>query len=464
MSQNSLSSCWISLATVALSLLAPLASAQEALADFHSQVPLTLSGEGPWYRLELPMALHFAAQFADLRDARVFNAQGQAQAYALTLGRAEEREKIQQTAVKWFPLRGPKNATGEAADIRVQRNSSGTLVEVTAPSNAAPAEEQLRGWLLDASAIAAPLEQLQLNWSGDAEGFQRFSIEASDDLQHWQSWGEGQIARLSFADEQLEQRSIRLPGERARYLRLLWLAPQQAPALTAAQLFSRASDSLPAPMAWSAILAPDSFKVGEYMWNLPLALPLERFKIDLPQSNTLAPVQLYGRRDGKVQWQLLNSGLLYRLPQTGKPGVESRQEVIELYGTPVQQLKLVVDQRGGGLGTEAPQLQVGMRATELVFLARGTPPYTLALGNPGAKAANLSLTTLIPGFEPARLSKLGLATVSREVTTPGSPAAVASVATGPDWKRIGLWAVLLLGVGMLVLMALSLLRAAPAKP
>jgi hypothetical protein len=216
-------------------------------------------------------------------------------------------------------------------------------------------------------------------------------------------------------------------------------------------------------MAWSAILAPDSVKVGEYMWNLPLALPLERFKIDLPQSNTLAPVQLYGRRDGKVQWQLLSSGLLYRLPQEGKPGVESRQEVIELYGTPVQQLKLVVDQRGGGLGTEAPQLQVGMRATELVFLARGTPPYTLALGNPGAKAANLSLTTLIPGFEPARLRKLGLATVSREVTTPGSPAAVASVATGPDWKRIGLWAVLLLGVGMLVLMALSLLRAAPAK-
>nr|MBP8185947.1 DUF3999 domain-containing protein [Pseudomonas sp.] len=351
------------------------------------------------------------------------------------------------------------------ADIRVQRSSTGTLVEVTAPADAAPAEEQLRGWLLDASAIAAPLEQLQLNWSGDAEGFQRFSIEASDDLQHWQSWGEGQIARLSFADEQLEQRSIRLPGERARYLRLLWLAPQQAPALTAAQLFSRASDSLPAPMAWSAARPADSVKLGEYIWNLPLALPLERFKIDLPQSNTLAPVRLYGRRDGKVQWQLLNSGLLYRLPQAGKPGVESRQEVIELYGTPVQQLKLVVDQRGGGLGTETPQLQVGMRATELVFLARGTPPYTLALGNSGAKAANLSLTTLIPGFVPARLSTLGVATLDAGIATVGSPAAVAaSAATGPDWQRIGLWAVLLLGVGMLVLMALSLLRAAPAKP
>lgn len=454
---------WLGCVTLGLSLLAPLASAQDAPAEFRTQTTLTLSGEGPWYRLELPMALHFAAQFADLRDLRVFNAEGQAQAYALTLGRAEAREQVQQTAVKWFPLYGPKDAAGTAADIRVQRNSSGTLVEVTAPSSTPPAQEQLRGWLLDASTITAPLEKLSLNWSGDAEGFQRFSIEASDDLQHWQNWGEGQLARLSFADEQLEQRSIRLPGARAKYLRLLWLAPQQAPSLTAAQLFSRASDSLPAPMAWSAALPPNSAKDGEYSWELPLGLPLERIKIALPQANTLAPVRLYGRRDSKQQWQLISNGLLYRLPQTGTPGAESLQDSIEMYGAPVQQLKLVVDQRGGGLGTDAPQLQVGMRATELVFLARGTPPYTLALGNPGAKAGNLSLSTLIPGFTPARLNTLGLATINSAVDATAQPA-LTSVTAGPDWKRIGLWAVLLLGVGLLVLMALSVLRNAPAKP
>jgi hypothetical protein len=44
------------------------------------------------------------------------------------------------------------------------------------------------------------------------------------------------------------------------------------------------------------------------------------------------------------------------------------------------------------------------------------------------------------------------------------PPGVTSVTAGPDWKRIGLWAVLLLGVGLLVLMALSVLRNAPAKP
>lgn len=445
---------------LAASLWAGLAAAQESISDYRTQVPLELSGTGPWYRLELPMALHLQAQYADLRDLRVFNSEGQAQAYALTLGQAQQQSSVRQTAVKWFPLRGRKDAGQEAPSIRVQRNSSGTLVEL---GEAPPAgtDDVLRGWLLDASAIDAPLEQLQLNWSSDSEGFQRFSIEASDDLQHWQHWGEGQVARLSFADEQLEQRSVKLPGQRAHYLRLLWLAPQQAPQLLAAELSSSTSQALPAPMAWSAGLAPSSVKAGEYSWELPLPLPLERLKVSLPQANTLAPVTLYGRRDGKVQWQLLGRGLLYRLPQEGK---ESLQEEIDLYGTPVQQLKLVVDERGGGLGSEAPQISVGLRATELVFLARGTPPYQLALGNSAAKAANLPLATLIPGYEPARLSQLGVAQVTQAVGTAAlTPASVATPA-GANWKRIGLWAVLLLGVGVLALMALSLLRSAPGKP
>jgi hypothetical protein len=80
-------------------------------------------------------------------------------------------------------------------------------------------EEALRGWLLDASAIKAPLQQLILDWTSERDGFQRFSIEASDDLQHWQSWGEGQVARLTFADERVEQHEVGLPGQSARYLR-----------------------------------------------------------------------------------------------------------------------------------------------------------------------------------------------------------------------------------------------------
>ena len=53
-------------------------SAQEKLADFATQVPLSVSGEGPWYRLELPLSVQLNARQTDLSDVRVFNAAGEA--------------------------------------------------------------------------------------------------------------------------------------------------------------------------------------------------------------------------------------------------------------------------------------------------------------------------------------------------------------------------------------------------
>src|SRR3990167_5813773 len=273
-----------------LALAAPLAVGQDSASDYAVQLPLSLSGEGPWYRLELPMAVHMAARYADLRDLRVFDGAGEAQAYALALGSARQRETQQDTAVKWFPLRGPLNAEQSPA-VRVQRSSGGTLVEVLAEDAAHADQQVLRGWLLDASAIEAPLQQLTLDWSAGHEGFQR----------------------------------------------LLWSSPRQAPQLLSARLLSASSDRLAAPLSWSAELSPSSAKAGEYRWDLPLALPLQRVRVELAEANTLAPVSVAGRREGQGQWQPLARGLLYRLPQDGQ---EVLHDELELHGAPVQQLRL----------------------------------------------------------------------------------------------------------------------------
>lgn len=439
---------YLSIALAAL-LMAPLARA-----DYATQVPLALEGEGPWYRLELPLALQMAARHADLRDLRVLNAEGEELAYALTLGSAQSEEKRQEAVVKWFPLRGTADTQAVPA-IRVQRSTSGTLVEV-APEQAGQGEQILRGWLLDASTFDQPLHRLQLDWSAEQEGFQRFSIEASDDLQHWQRWADGQIARLSFDGERVEQREVALPGAKARYLRLLWQAPQQAPALLAVRVVSIENQAAAPSLAWSAPLRPTSSKAGEYSWELPLSLPLQKIRVELPAGNVLAPVSLASRGTGKLDWRPLTSGLLYRLPQDGK---EVLQDEIELWGTPVQQLRMRVDARGGGLGSEGPAIRVAVRATQVVFLARGSAPYRLALGDASARSAALPLGTLIPGYEPRRLADLGRATAPETVPAAVRQAAAAAQSSA-DWKRLGLWGVLLAGVALLGAMAFSLLRGA----
>lgn len=433
-------------------------TAQEQLADFAHQVPLALSGEGPWYRLALPLEIQLQARQTDLSDLRVFNAAGQAQAYALVRETARSRENST-TDVKWFPLYNAADDNERAPSVRVQSSANGTLVQVQPSSRLEAGEEELRGWLLDASAIKAPLQQLILDWTSERDGFQRFTIEASDDLQHWQAWGEGQVARLTFADERVEQHEVSLPGQPARYLRLLWESPSSAPVLTSAQLQSGSRESLPLPLVWSQPLAGSTTKAGQYTWQLPMGLNVEQVQVELSQANSLAPVTLAGRRESSQPWQSLGSGLLYRLTQNGQDVLQNQ---LQLSGQTVQQLKLTVDERGGGLGAQAPALRFAVRPTQVVFLARGEGPYSLALGNATMKAASLPLATLVPDYKPSRLATLGTATLSGAATsTPVTAATPATIET--NWKKIGLWAVLLISVLVLAAMALSLLRKPPVK-
>ncbi|KAE9650454.1 DUF3999 domain-containing protein [Pseudomonas sp. PB105] len=433
-----------------------VASAQEGPADFTHRVPLSVSGNGPWYRLELPLAVQLNARQADLSDVRVFNAAGEPQAYALSRQSSQRTESRNVADVKWFPLYAA-DTQETLPGVVMKTTSEGTLVEIKPSSAAKPGKQVLRGWVLDASAIKAPLQQLSLDWSREQEGFQRFSIEASDDLQRWEPWGEGQVARLSFADERVEQHDVSLPGRPARYLRLVWKG-QAAPLLTSAKLVSATRSSLPMPLVWSQPVAGTRLKAGEYSWQLPTGLSVERLRIELKQPNTLAPVTLSGRSDAKQTWQPLSNGLLYRLTQNGQDVV---QDELQLPGQVVTELKLQVDERGGGLGVDAPALGFAVRATQLVFLARGEPPFSLALGNASVKSANLPLSTLIPDYSAERLDTLGQAKVAGEMTV-ASPAVVAAVDDGPNWKKLGLWAVLLLGVAALGAMAYSLLRKPPA--
>lgn len=435
-------------------LMSGAAQAEERPADYRHHAALSVTGEGPWYRVDLPVAAHFAVQHGDLRDLRVFDGTGKVQAYALIPGRDETQEYEQEHGVRWFPLHVDAEKGG-APTLRVERSTAGTLIELA--GEAAPEQaRQLRGWLLDASAIDAPLVRLSLDWSGGEDGFQRFSIEASDDLQHWRSWGDGQVARLSFADESIDQRQVELPGQRARYIRLLWLSPGQAPQLAVATLRSRRQDSRPAPLVWSESLPGQRAADGLLHWQLPLALPLERIRVQLAQANTLAPVRVEARDGEQSPWREMSSGLLYRLMENGH---DTTHDELSLPAWPVRQLRLIVDARGGGLGEAAPDLQVAVRATQLVFLARGEPPYRLALGNSKAQSAALPLSTLIPGYQPERLGALSAAQVGE--LDIGNEPAVESQASSTGWKRWGLWAVLLLGVGLLAVMATSLLRRPP---
>ena len=66
------------------------------------------------------------------------------------------------------------------------------------------------------------------------------------------------------------------------------------------------------------------------------------------------------------------------------------------------------------------------------------------------------MTTLIPGYQPQRLQQLG--TAEAQLPADSIKQQEQAAASDSNWKRWGLWLVLLVGVGLLALMAVSLLR------
>lgn len=443
-----------------LLVLATPVLAVEQAEDFAWQATLQTSAAGPWFQLDLPLPALLAAQHNDLRDLRVQNAQGQFLAYSLLQPAAEYRQAEQSHGVRWFPLQAEQATTGLPPGLRIESSSTGTLVEVqpaTAPGNQ-PVPRQ--GWLLDASAIQAPLVRLSLDWDG-AEGFQRFAVEGSDDLQHWQAVGDYQVARLSFAGDRIEQREIRLPALRSRYLRLLWRSPAVAPELTAVQLVSVQEGYVEPPLLWSEPLPARQLDAQSYQWQLPRALPVQALRLPLSDANSLVPVRVQGRVDTTRPWGTVAQGVLYRLPQQGR---EVREEELRLPGWPLSELRVQVDARGGGFSS-APQLQYALSGQRLVFLARGEGPYRLLLGNAKAAPVELPLATLIPGYSSEQLRELPKASLLLAAAPSQQEQSQAGAITKEpraDWQRLALWAVLLAGVLLLGLMAYSLLR--PRKP
>jgi hypothetical protein len=441
---------------LALCLWAATASAADTPQGYAVTAPITLDGNGPYYRLSLPIEVHFAARFADLGDLRIFNGQGESVPFSLIRDRARTEQTAERSEVKWFPLYGSDTVSGATPEIRVERAGDGTVVSIKEGERPQGGTPVLRGYLLDASRNQAPMRSLELDWDSAVTGFQRLTVEASDDLQHWRSWRDGQLARLVYQGERIERRQIDLPGERAAYLRLLWREPAAVPTLTTVTLAT--SRYRPAPVVWSVGSPATRDADGDYEWPLSQVLGAERLKIDLPEVNVLTPAEIWGKdgRQDRDSWRLLGKTVLYRLLIDGK---EWQQQDIALGGEPVKQIKLRLDRRGGGMGAGMPNLAVGITAEQLLFLARGAGPFTLAIGNEQAKPTDMPPSTLIPGYDTVSAPPISAASLGAlAALVPVAPASSTTALGTLDWKTAMLWGVLLIGVAGIGAMALHLLR------
>lgn len=470
-----------STAWVAAALAAALAQAAPGSAT------LQLEGGGPYYRLTLPASLHTLAKDPELSDLRLRNANGLPLLWAWQ-GEDIATPATRKQAVPLFPV--PAQAAGStAATVSLRINADGSLALQRQAASAPPAQAD---WIVDTHAATGNLLQLKLQLAPEAQGLFPLSVDGSDDLGHWHPLAsDAAVLQTSNAGQVLKQEQIDLGGARARYLRLRWLQPAQAPKLLGAELESFEQAVPPAPaLQWTEAWAPTQCDASACTWRLPAGLPVDALRVELAETNTVAPLRVYGESpasatapvyhrhhhplhglrhrertaeptsaNGGLQRSLLADTVVWRLTPAGL--AEQTTPALVLDGSHHTQLRIEARHAVSEWGPQPPRVRIGTRGRSIAFLARGATPLSLAWGDDSKpEGAAVSQSVLMPA---GKLGEMGTAHVDLPAVSQPKAAAAPVAASAPQEGTTAdhkpwLWAAL--GVGLLLLggMAASLLK------
>ena len=465
---------WLAAAALALP-----AGAAQAVADANSpaayaiRIPVTLAADAPLQRVVLPPEVLVRLQNAGYADVRLFNGAGQPVPMALA-GVAAASAPEESVALPAYPILGTAAAAGpaglEGLSLHIEERQGQRVVRIdTAGTGDAAPAQAVRGALLDARSVQLPVARMALDADLPAGQPVTFTVQASKDLKSWRPLAETVLYRTDAtatpATEPAQLGTGQIDLQRAdlkdHYLRVTW--GDAAVTLRGATL-TTTRDMGPRERVSARMAVPALTNPREIALALPFATPLAALQITPQGSNVLVPVRVLGRNDREQPWAHLASAVVYKMATGGR---EQASGPIDLGGASVREIKIEAHANTPGFSA-APEVALQFEPAQLVFLASGQGPFTLAAGLAGASAAAsafLPLPSLVPGYQPAQENTLpmALADVARGDMAGGQLAdgtlvAAAAASSGMSTRSWVLWGVLLAGVAALALMAWLLLR------
>jgi hypothetical protein len=441
-----------------LAVFVRAAAAAESPSDYAAALPLTTQGGEALYRVELPVSVYAGVQHADLRDVRVFNAANELVPYALVNEAPPPPAPAETFRPNVFPLWTVPGKPIDQLEVQIEQRADGSVVSITTKGKVPKKLEASRNvinYVVDASAIELPLTAIVPQWTQVPENYIGTArVEASDDLKSWRTVIAGAtLVYLVQGQTRLQQDRISFPPTKAKYFRMT--LGTSAPLLSGLTMEAPALRSEPRRQS-AKVAGRAGAKPNEIEFDVGVRAPVDRVRIVVNQTNALAPVKLESRSDPKTDWRPVVSTIAYRIVRDGKE-IASPEVPVALNPSPAW--RIVVDPASGGLGTPPPELEASWTARNLVFLARGQGPYTLAFGKKDATAAAMPLTALFPGYRDQGELTLPAAAVGElRAAPPPAPSILPSFVAEQDPKRLGLWAALIAGVLLLAAMAWRLSR------
>ena len=483
---------------VALLLSPSMAETAPKPLDFASGIPLSLKETAAVYRLTLPRQVYETVTRDDLSDIRVFNSADAVVPHVLRRPKKPPEPPDHSTVLPFFPLYGEEGLPGnEGLSMRVEKNGAKTSIQVFSGEAEGQERSKISGYIIDAGRHKGPIRELEVLWKEDDGSFVlSVSVAFSRDMTHWTPLvPHATLVRMQYRGHEIRRNRIRIPdghvaymaprtmatlspygrkdgrGEapvpepKGPYYRLTWPAGSEGMTVTGIRAVRRRGKPEP-ERQWTALSGkPGSGDADRgtatYEYESPARLPVDRIRLRFSENNTLAEATLFSRPDPEAAWQPRKRGVFYRLTFDETTLV---QDTASVGPTADRYWKLAVKEEALSDPGTVPALELGWLPHELLFVARGEGPFMLAYGS-----ARLGKEVQGRDTRDTRDTQEALArmmTGDREGLVREAAAQPARELGGPDrlvpppppvpWRTWLLWGVLVIGVGVIAVMALSL--------
>ena len=432
--------------------------------DFAAGYYLEVGQKGPVYSLELPEDVYRTVKSAELSDVRVFNGAGEVVPHEFRMVKTDPKTLRDKENIPFFPLYQTSASNEQTGFLfQVSRDSAGAIVNIKPDPEVNVLDRKLTGYLLDLSDLQKTASELEFYWQKDTDSSVfSVSIQQSSDLIRWMPLvHRATLAYLQFSGQKVERRTVHLPRQPLKYLKLTWMESHQALRLTEISSSSRVIEARRKHRWISLYNGKVREKDDQLMLDFATSyrLPTSSVQIRFPETNSIARLSVQSRPDADATWRIRCEQVFHDL---SFEGAAIQNEPCRFASTADSLWRVVVKQDGAGLLSDKKKvsLLLGWQPSELLFVGRGTPPYLLAFGSgkPALLDTNPNTGMLQQAMKMESSSQMiGRAALGKRITL-GGESALQSPTQPVPWKKWLLWIVLVLGVGLLAFMVRSLTK------
>lgn len=426
------------------------------LADYAWGFPIQLDGDASFHSVILPLAVNQSLSDPQLRDAGVYNSQGQPVPRVFAPARDGFEENELRRRLPILPLYTKELNEDDAVDLLLKRDGDETTLQFHLGGSTTQAlVKGLSAYIVDARDLDVGIDALDFEWLVSESGFiGQIHVDTSDDLRTWRTAGSAAIADLREDASVIVQRRVKLDRPKQDFLRVRWEDTPDDWQLSGVDAVYKTSTTR--VIRESLRLDPSSTdpEDGGRIFDIGGAALIDRIQVLLSEPNVVVTAVIFYWAEPAARWTRIIDGSFHHVGHDNKAVVS---EPLSIGPLRTSRLKVVI-LRGQ---KDAPlQLEVGWRPDTLLFLAQGTAPYTLAVGRAEDSKQ---------GFPQQRV--YGVDAISELAAKNGASVAATlgprfslggesqlTIVTPGNWSQIALWMGLAFGVLFVSYMTYRIIR------